>query len=328
MKKSAMLLLWMGAAISISEVLTGGLLSPLGLGYGLAAIFIGHIIGAVILGIGGYISFSRKENAMDSVIFSLGRTGGKLVALCNVAQLLGWIIILVVEASTAITLAIPGLPFWAVALVLSLAQMIWALIFGSPGGRINDIAVALLAILCTLLFAEASKGIVSIAGFSGSSMNITLGIELSIAMPVSWLPLVGDYSCKADSKFTATGMPFIGYFTASCLMYIIGLFIGISNGGDIFGFIAASQFRYAACVVLFLSTITTNFIAIYSAALSSGKLLKTKNLRTRILTIGILLPLRPPFFRWTGSTIPSPPFLPSSAPFLSRCTRRYSLSIF
>jgi putative hydroxymethylpyrimidine transporter CytX len=297
MKKSAMALLWMGAAISISEVLTGGLLSSLGLARGLVAVFVGHIIGAVILGIGGYISFSRKENAMDSVAFSLGKTGGKLVALCNVTQLLGWIIILVVEAVSAITLVLPALPFWAAALGLSVFEVLWALVFGSPGGRINDIAVALLAVLCTLLFIEAARGISGAAGFSGAmTMNITLGIELSIAMPVSWLPLVGDYSSQADSKLCAAGMPFIGYFTGSCLMYIIGLCIGISNGGDVFAFIAGSRFRYAACVVLLLSTITTNFIAIYSAALSSGKLIKIKSRRVRIIVIGVFTALVSAFF--------------------------------
>ncbi|GHU83623.1 hypothetical protein FACS189468_8870 [Spirochaetia bacterium] len=91
-------------------------------------------------------------------------------------------------------------------------------------------------------------------------------------------------------------MPFIGYFTGSCLMYIIGLCIGISNGGDIFGFIAGSRFRYAACAVLLLSTITTNFIAIYSAAVSSGKLVKIKNLRVRIVVIGVFTALVAAFF--------------------------------
>ncbi len=47
------LALWFGAAISIAEILTGGLLAPLGFKSGLTAIIVGHIIGTAILILGG-----------------------------------------------------------------------------------------------------------------------------------------------------------------------------------------------------------------------------------------------------------------------------------
>jgi len=119
-------------------------------------------------------------------------------------------------------------------------------------------------------------------------MSIMLGIELSIAMPVSWLPLVGDYSCKANDKMCAVLMPFLGYFLGSCFMYFIGLSIVISGGNDIFVFIASSKFRYIACGIVFLSTITTNFVAIYSAAVSSTQWIKGRNIRIPIIVIGLL----------------------------------------
>ena len=65
-------------------------------------------------------------------------------------------------------------------------------------------------------------------------------------MPVSWLPLVGDYSSEADGKICAAAMPFAGYFMGSVLMYIFGLYIGVTSGGDVFAFIAASRFRLLA----------------------------------------------------------------------------------
>jgi putative hydroxymethylpyrimidine transporter CytX len=286
MKKSTMFLLWVGAAISVSEIFTGGLLAPLGFVQGLIVIIIGHIIGTVLFAGGAYVSYCRKVNAMDSVAFSLGKLGGKLVALCNLVQLVGWIIILVVQAGGAISGVFPNLPFWTVTLTLSIFQIVWAVIFGSPGSRINDIAVVLLAGLCILFLIESF-------GYNAESLSIStnmstmLGIELSIAMPVSWLPLVGDYSSKANDKIGATLMPFLGYFLGSCFMYIIGLSIAVSSGNDIFAFISSSRFRYVACGIVLLSTITTNFVAIYSAAVSSTQWIKTKNLRISILIVGI-----------------------------------------
>jgi purine-cytosine permease-like protein len=173
--------------------------------------------------------------------------------------------------------------------------MVWALIFGSPGGRINDIAVVLLAGLCILFLVESFNYESSVLTFS-NGMSIMLGIELSIAMPVSWLPLVGDYSCKANNKICATLMPFLGYFFGSCFMYIIGLSIAVSSGNDIFAFIASSKFRYIVCGIVLLSTITTNFVAIYSAAVSSTQWMKSKNIRIPILTVGIVTLLVSVFF--------------------------------
>ncbi|GHV51366.1 hydrogenase expression protein [Spirochaetia bacterium] len=287
MKKHTMFLLWVGAAISISEIYTGGTMASLGYGRGIAAILIGHLIGTGLLALGGYISFTRKENAMDSVAFSLGRGGGRLVAVFNVVQLIGWTIIMVVQAGSAAVGALPEIPFQWAALVLSVLVLAWALIMGSPAARLNEIVVILLSILCAVLFVEArGNGSSPFAGLS-ENMSMTLGIELSIAMPVSWLPLAGDYACKAESKTGAAGMPFAGYFIGSVLMYCFGLFIGISTGGDIFTFIAGSRLRFLACAVVLFSTLTTAFLDLYSAAVSSRQLVKTKTERMPVLVIGL-----------------------------------------
>jgi putative hydroxymethylpyrimidine transporter CytX len=299
MKKHAMFLLWLGAAISISEIYTGGLLAPLGFARGIAVIFVGHLIGTGLLAFGSWISFSRKENAMDSAVFSLGRIGGKLAAFCNVVQLIGWTIVMVVQAGSAVTGVFPGFPFWAAALVLSALVLVWALILGSPAGRLNEIAVVLLTCLCVVLFVEAAgKG-----GGGGlrSAMGVSLGIERSIAMPVSWLPLAGDYACKTDSPLCASLMPFAGYFIGSVLMYSLGLYISIGSGGDIFSFIAGGSFRFAVeplvrCAVVVLSTMTTAFLDLYSAAVSSRLLVKTRNEKLPVFVIGFFALLVSVFF--------------------------------
>jgi putative hydroxymethylpyrimidine transporter CytX len=281
-----MFLLWAGAAISVSEIFTGGLLAPLGFAKGLFAILAGHLIGTLFLAGGAYVSYKRKINAMEAVAFSFGKVGGRLAALCNLIQLTGWIIILIVQSASAITGVFSTIPFWAAALVLAAAQMVWAAAFGSPASRMNSAAVVLLALLCFLFLFEASGGGAGLAVEGG--ISLTLGIELSIAMPVSWLPLAGDYSCKAKTKSCAVWAPFWGYFLASCFMYIIGLYIAVKTGKDIFGFIASGRFRYAACVIVLLSTMTTNFVALYSAALSSKQWIKSGGTRLPIMVIGML----------------------------------------
>jgi putative hydroxymethylpyrimidine transporter CytX len=272
-----MALLWLGAAISISELFTGGLLAPLGFAKGFGAILLGHLIGTGFLAFAGYISFIRKKNAMDAVAFSFGKGGGRIIALCNVVQLLGWTIVMVVQGASALKGILPQMPFALGTLILSLLILIWALIFGSPLGQgIHDGIVILLALLCVFLFREAAGGSLA-GGFPTEGMDFALAMELSIAMPISWLPLVGDYSCKADGKISAALMPFIGYFIGSVLMYALGLLIAVRGGGDIFTFITAGRFRFIACVVVLLSTITTAFLDLYSAVVSLGQFFKPRS---------------------------------------------------
>jgi purine-cytosine permease-like protein len=85
------------------------------------------------------------------------------------------------------------------------------------------------------------------AGVFFGGVDFALALELSIAMPVSWLPLAGDYSYQAKDLSCASAMPFAGYFLGSVFMYGFGLFIVLKTGEDFFAFIAASRFRLIAC---------------------------------------------------------------------------------
>ena len=69
-------LIWFGAAVSIAEILTGTYFAPLGLGKGLAAILVGHVIGCVLLFLAGYIGGRARKSSMETVKMSFGHTGG------------------------------------------------------------------------------------------------------------------------------------------------------------------------------------------------------------------------------------------------------------
>jgi putative hydroxymethylpyrimidine transporter CytX len=308
MKKTSMFLLWAGAAISISEIYTGGLLAPLGFGKALIVILAGHALGTGLLALGGHVSFLRKRNAMDSAAWALGSAGGKIAAFFNVAQLTGWTVVMIVQASGAVAALFPslrtgpaGIPVSAgVSLALGIIVLVWALIFGTPAQWINSAAVILLFALSGILLWELSGRSGIPGGAAGvlpaSSLSVALGLELSIAMPVSWLPLIGDYSSTCKKGSAAVLMPFAGYFLASTAMYLFGLLAALKSGGDFFAFIAESRFRAAAAAVIVLSTMTTAFLDLYSAAVSSRQFFKTKNPRTPVLVIGILATAASAFF--------------------------------
>ena len=83
-------LIWFGAGVSIAEILTGTYLAPLGMGKGLLAIIVGHIIGCLMLFLAGVIGGKVRKSAMETVKMSFGQKGSILFAVLNVLQLVGW----------------------------------------------------------------------------------------------------------------------------------------------------------------------------------------------------------------------------------------------
>ena len=73
-------LIWFGAGVSIAEILTGTYLAPLGMGKGLAAILIGHIIGCLMLFLAG---------VLGGMVF-YDRTGSRLL-FAVLKKCSGWI---------------------------------------------------------------------------------------------------------------------------------------------------------------------------------------------------------------------------------------------
>ena len=80
-------LIWFGAGVSMSEILTGTYFAPLGIKTGLFAILIGHIIGGILLFLAGYLGAKTRNNAMETVAVSFGRKGNLPFSVLNILQL-------------------------------------------------------------------------------------------------------------------------------------------------------------------------------------------------------------------------------------------------
>ena len=112
-------LIWFGAGVSIAEILTGTYLAPLGMGKGLLAIIVGHIIGCLMLFLAGVIGGKVRKSAMETVKMSFGQKGSILFAVLNVLQLVGWTAIMIYDGA----LAADG--------VMNTGRWIWCLVIGA-----------------------------------------------------------------------------------------------------------------------------------------------------------------------------------------------------
>jgi putative hydroxymethylpyrimidine transporter CytX len=265
--------LWFGAAISMAEIFTGGLLAPLGFRDGLIAIIVGHLIGGVIMLLVGYIGAQSKLSSIASTRLSFGQYGSYLFALLNILQLIGWTAVMIISggrAANQLSIALFGLDSintWAVVITALIA--LWIALGKEGFGKLNVVAVMLLLALTLILCGVVFKEGTIFSHLNSGEMSFGGALELSIIMPLSWLPLVSDYTRFAKSKKAGLYGTFLGYFIGSSLMYIIGLSIALyAKDASVGTMMLALNLGIVALGIVLLSTVTTTFLDAYSAGVT------------------------------------------------------------
>jgi len=287
-------LLWFGAAISIAEIYVGNIMAPLGWGMGLAAIIIGHVIGNLPLALGGNLGCDTGLPTMYVLRPTFGRVGSYLATILNIIQLIGWTAIMLLLSGAAVQALIgeeyrSAIAIWIVA--VGVVCIFWAAVGKSTFKWLQRVAVTLLGILCVIMtFALWSTYRKSgLAAPPEGSLPFGVGLDLCIALPISWLPLVADYSRFAKSTRGSFWGTYIGYFLGSCWMFALG--IGstlILNKPDPIATMAVVGLGAPALIIVLFSTLTTTFLDIYSSAVSALNLRPTTKERWFVIPAGIL----------------------------------------
>lgn len=259
-------LLWFGAGISIAEILTGMLLAPLGFARALEAIILGHIIGGIIMYLAGLIGGRTGGSAMETVRISFGTQGAKLFAGLNVIQLVGWTAVMIGSAALAAnTIAAIGMSWWSIIIGAFIA--LWIIMGLKNLSKVNVVVMAALFILTIML---------SMVVFQNGTPTVPAGeltfggaVELAVAMPLSWLPIISDYTRTAKKPVLATAASCGAYFVASSWMFIIGMGAALFTGqDDIAAIMLQAGMGIAGILVILLSTVTTTFLDAFSAGVS------------------------------------------------------------
>ena len=262
-------LIWFGAGLSIAEILTGTAFAPLGFGKGILAVIIGHIIGCLMLFCAGVIGGKERKSAMDTVTMSFGTDGSKFFAFLNVLQLVGLTSIMIYDGALAAN-GIFNTGNWVWCLVIGALIILWIVIGITNLGKINTVAMGALFILtiimCKVIFFSDASGV----KVSGDSMSFGAAVELAVAMPLSWLPLISDYTKEAKEPIKATFVSTIVYGIVSCWMYIIGMGAAIFTGeSDVAQIMVKAGLGIVGLLIVVFSTVTTTFLDAYSAGISS-----------------------------------------------------------
>ena len=266
-------LIWFGAGVSLAEILTGTYFAPLGMGKGLAAIFIGHVIGCVLFFLAGLIGGRERKSSMETVKMSFGAKGGMLFAFLNVVQLVGWTGIMIYDGALATNSIFDvGIAVWSI--VIGVMIVIWIAIGVTNLGLLNKITMALLFVLTVVLSVVVFRGN-NPGASTGDAITFGMAVENAVAMPLSWLPVISDYTRESDKPFRATLASTVTYGLVSCWMYVIGMGAAIYTGGsDIAQIMLKAGLGVSALLIMILSTVTTTFLDAFSAGVSCESLSK------------------------------------------------------
>ncbi|OAM27725.1 hydrogenase expression protein [Eikenella longinqua] len=290
-------LIWFGAAVSVAEILTGMLFAPLGWRMGLLAVAVGHVIGGVLFYLAGLIGAQTGRSAMETVQLSFGRRGSLLFAAANVVQLVGWTAIMIFTGAQAVAALTAG---WSGAqagwcIIIGMLILLWLRIGMRNFSKINVVSMSTLFLLTLWLSFQVASGEPAAAVQQSEAMSFGLAVELAAVMPLSWLPLVSDYTRRAAKARPATLAATLAYFCTSSWMYAIGLAAALFAGqSEIAPMLQYAGLGAAGIVVVVLSTVSTTFLDAYSAGVSahaiSGRLGEMA-VAAGVTLLGVLLAL-------------------------------------
>lgn len=282
-------LIWFGAGVSIAEIITGTYFAPLGWKTGLMAILLGHLIGGILFYLVGLMGGKIRSSSMEIVKRSFGQQGGQLFAILNFIQLVGWTAIMIYDGSLAAN-EVLGVGSWLWSIVIGALILIWIAADIFRSGKISTVAMVALFILTLLLskviFIDNAIGGTAV---SGEAMSFGAAVELAIAMPLSWLPLISDYTREAVSGNKATLVSTLSYSIVSCWMYFIGMGAAIlTTESDIAKIMLKAGLGIVGLLIIIFSTVTTTFLDAFSAGITSESVLSKVNSKWIALGVTVI----------------------------------------
>jgi len=271
-------IIWFGVAISVSEIEAGieiGAASAPGSLW--LPLILGHVLGGILLFFVGLIGARVRLNAMETTTSTFGKYGSKFFAALNTFQLLAWVAVLNAQGASALAGLNLPISFPLTCIILAVLIAIWVFVGLKRSANVTTVVMAalavLLAVLSVKLFGLSSAESTTVAGTAAGAAAL-LGFwnifEISIAMPISWLPVISDYTKDVENPVKATAVSAAAYTFASLWMYILGIEIaGIGVNNSIAQAILLAGLGIPGIIIVVLSTVTTNFLAANSAGESS-----------------------------------------------------------
>lgn len=241
--------LWFSLGVGLLVMQIGAFLgTALGTQTALFAIIVGSVLGAALLGWVAYIGFERGLSSPILMCQTLGTSFAKLPVILNVIQLIGWSafeLVVMRDGTTALIKGITGIDaawipyvtaiFWGILLVALATGSMIGLVRRFVGRFGLPLVILSLIWLSYQFFLKAqAQGLDAIWNKAGDgSMSTLAGIDLVMAMPVSWLPLVADFARYGKAGASTFRGTWLGFAIANIWCHALGVLIVSTSTPDV-----------------------------------------------------------------------------------------------
>lgn len=297
--------LWFSLGVGLLVMQVGAYLMPaLGTKEALLAIIGGSLIGAGMLGWVAKIGCESGLASAGLMHAVYGRSFARLPIILNIVQLLGWgtfELVIMRDATVAIGRQSGSLlaGYWPVLATLLWGGAITLLISGSMVQLVRQIIsrVALPLVVLSLLWltwkflgmaqAQGLEALWQRRGEGG--MGVLPALDLVIAMPISWLPLVADYARHGKSGSAALRGTWAGYALANIWCYALGMLVAlVLPSEDLVTALLLAQGGLIALSLILIDEVDNAYGDAYSGAVSTHSLLPRWSVRQWGLLIAVL----------------------------------------
>jgi NCS1 family nucleobase:cation symporter-1 len=273
-------ILWSSLAVGLLVLQAGGTLVPgLPLVEVVPIAVLGSTIGALMLAFAGGLGSRFGIPTMVSLRASLGLKGSYVPAVANAVQLVAWTafeILIMANSASIITGPFIGsytIFFW----IGVFAVFCFLLCIGGPlvvvRQWLEKFAIWITFATAAFLTYTVLTRFPQLFALPGNgSMPWTVALDVVIAMPISWWPLISDYSRFSGNERGAFLGTFTGYTFANSWFYALGallvLAFNASTAPQIVSSIASITFGGLALALLVVDETDNCFADIYSGAVS------------------------------------------------------------
>ncbi|MFM7026670.1 MAG: purine-cytosine permease family protein [Limnohabitans sp.] len=296
--------LWFSLGVGLLVMQVGAYLVPaVGTRDALLAIVLGSLLGAGLLAWTARIGCDSGLSSAGLMHRVYGSAFARLPVLLNIVQLVGWTtfeLVVMRDGTQAIVRQVTGLAFSPLLATLLWGGVLTLLMTGSMLTLVRRFVsrIGLPLVILSLLWLSwhfagvaQQQGLQALLDRAGDgSMGMLSAIDLVMAMPVSWLPLVADYARHGRSGASTLRGTWIGYAVANVWCYALGVLVASVSapGTELVTALLLAQGGLLALSLILLDELDNAYGDVYSGAVSSQSLLPQWSVRRWGVRIALL----------------------------------------
>ena len=280
--------LWFSLGVGLLVMQVGAYLVPaVGTRDAMLAIVLGSVLGSALLAWTAKLGCDTGLSSAGLMHRVYGDAFARLPVVLNIIQLVGWTtfeLVVMRDGTGAIFQQVSGeaLAPWRPTLLWG--SLLTLLMLGSMLTLVRQFVsrFGLPLVIASLLWLSwhfvgvlHTQGVDAFMAREGDgTMGLLSAIDLVIAMPVSWLPLVADYARHGRSGRSAFAGTWIGYAVANAWCYALGVLVASVSapGTDLVTALLLAQGGLLALGLILLDELDNAYGDVYSASVSTHSL--------------------------------------------------------